>query len=130
MVHRSIVVAAMYKFVALDNFRELRDPLLDFCLQPGIKGTLLLAHEGINGTVAGTREQIDALLVYLRADPRLADIEHKESLDEVQPFYRMKVKLKKEPYPVILKQQKILFQRAWAISEQRLIKKYIQFIGI
>ena len=61
-----------------------------------MKGTLLLAEEGINGTVSGSREGIDALFAWLRSDPRLADIEHKESLRDEQPFYRTKVKLKKE----------------------------------
>ena len=61
-----------------------------------MKGTLLLAEEGINGTVSGSREGIDALFAWLRSDPRLADIEHKESYCDEQPFYRTKVKLKKE----------------------------------
>lgn len=91
-----IVVAAMYKFVSLPDFEAIREPLLNFCIAQGIKGTLLLAHEGVNGTVAGTREAVDALLAYLRLDPRLADIEHKEAYDDAQAFYRMKVKLKKE----------------------------------
>jgi UPF0176 protein len=92
----NIVVAALYKFVALEDFHELREPLLDACLAAGARGTLLLAHEGINGTIAGTREGVDEVLAYLRADPRLQDLEHKESLDDHMPFYRMKVKLKKE----------------------------------
>lgn len=92
----AIVVAAMYKFVGLPDFEQLREPLLDFCMAQGIKGTLLLAHEGINGTVSGTREAIDNLLAYLRQDPRFADIDHKESFEQGIPFYRMKVKLKKE----------------------------------
>ncbi len=92
----NIVVAALYKFVSLPDFHDLREPLLDRCLALGIRGTLLLAEEGINGTVAGSREAIDSLLAQLRADPRLADLSHKESYDEAQPFYRMKVKLKKE----------------------------------
>lgn len=91
-----VVIAALYRFVSLPDFHELREPLLDFCQRQGIRGTLLLAHEGINGTVSGTRESIDALLAYLKADPRFADIEHKESFEDEQPFYRMKVKLKKE----------------------------------
>ncbi len=90
------MVAALYRFVTLDDYREMREPLLDLCRAQGVKGTLLLAGEGINGTIAGTREGIDAVLDYLRADPRLAALEHKESLDEEMPFYRMKVKLKKE----------------------------------
>jgi UPF0176 protein len=74
----------------------MREPLLDVCLAAGAKGTLLLAEEGINGTIAGDRETIDRVLSYLKSDSRLADIDHKESLDECIPFYRMKVKLKKE----------------------------------
>ncbi len=91
-----VVVVALYKFVALPDFAALRAPLLDYCLQTGIKGTVLLAAEGINGTVAGSREAIDGLLAYLKMDHRLQDLNHKESFDETLPFYRMKVKLKKE----------------------------------
>lgn len=91
-----IVVAAMYKFVQLPDYRELRQSLLDVCLEHGVKGTLLLANEGINGTIAGTREAIDTVLAYLRNDERLSDLQHKESYHSQVPFYRMKVKLKKE----------------------------------
>jgi UPF0176 protein len=91
-----IVVAALYQFVSLENYREMREPLLNHCLQVGVKGTLLLAGEGINGTIAGSRQGIDSVLAYLTSDPRLARLQHKESLDSKQPFYRMKVKLKKE----------------------------------
>lgn len=91
-----IVVAAMYKFVELPDYQAIREPLLAECDRLGIKGTLLLAAEGINGTVSGTREGIDGLLSYLRSDARLADIVHKESVYHDKPFYRMKVKLKKE----------------------------------
>ena len=93
---REVVVAALYKFVALKDFRELREPLLDVCMDAGVRGTLLLATEGINGTIAGTRKSIDCVLDYLRSDPRLADLQHKESFDDHMPFYRMKVKLKRE----------------------------------
>lgn len=92
----SVVVAALYKFVTLDDFHELREPLLQHCINAGVKGSLLLAHEGINGTIAGSREGIASVLAYLQSDARLADIDHKESLDDAQPFLRMKVKLKKE----------------------------------
>jgi UPF0176 protein len=91
-----IVVVALYKFVTLENFHSLREPLLEVCLEAGTRGTLLLALEGINGTIAGSREAVDQVLSYLRSDPRLADLRHKESLDEEMPFYRMKVKVKKE----------------------------------
>tara|TARA_R110002073_G_scaffold73053_9_gene178677 strand:+ start:1743 stop:2696 length:954 start_codon:yes stop_codon:yes gene_type:complete len=91
-----VVVAALYKFVTLKDYHALRVPLLDACVAAGTRGTLLLAQEGINGTLAGSRQAIDQVLTYLRKDPRLADIEHKESRDDHMPFYRMKVKLKKE----------------------------------
>lgn len=92
----SIVVAALYKFVTLSDFHAMREPLLDACVAAGTRGTLLLAEEGINGTIAGSRQAIDTVLAYLRSDPRLVDIAHKESFDDHMPFYRMKVKLKKE----------------------------------
>lgn len=91
-----IVVAALYKFAPLDDYQALKSPLLHFCLKNDIKGTLLLASEGINGTVAGSRQAIDALLEYLKADNRLVNLEHKESYCATQPFYRTRVKLKKE----------------------------------
>ena len=92
----NIVVAALYKFVSLPDYVELREPLLKVMQDNGVKGTLLLALEGINGTVSATREGIDALLAWLKSDERLVDIDHKESYCDEQPFYRTKVKLKKE----------------------------------
>jgi len=91
-----IIVAALYKFASLPDYRERQPALLDCCVKQGLYGTLLLAEEGINGTVAGTRAGIDALIAFLRADPRLAALEHKESYADAMPFTRMKVKLKKE----------------------------------
>ncbi|WP_313515366.1 rhodanese-related sulfurtransferase [Pseudomonas sp.] len=91
-----IVVAALYKFVSLPDYVTLREPLLQTLLDNAIKGTLLLAEEGINGTVSGTRAGIDALFAWFARDPRLADVDHKESYCDEQPFYRTKVKLKKE----------------------------------
>lgn len=93
---QNIVVCAMYKFVTLENFEAIRQPLLDVMESNEVRGTLLLAQEGINGTVAGTREGIDALLAWLQKDERLANIVYKESYDQKMPFYRTKVKLKKE----------------------------------
>ena len=90
------VVSALYKFVTLEDFESLRQPLLDLMEQHQVKGTLLLAKEGINGTIAGDRNGIDTLLAWLRSDPRFADIETKESYEQDMPFYRSKVKLKKE----------------------------------
>lgn len=90
------LVAALYKFVHLPDFQELRAPLLAHCDEQGVKGTLLLAEEGINGTIAGSESGIRAVLARLRADPRLASLVHKESRASRMPFYRMKVKLKRE----------------------------------
>ena len=90
------LVAALYKFVHLPDFRALREPLLAQCEANGVKGTLLLAEEGINGTIAGPEAGIRSVLAWLHADPRLADLVHKESLAPRMPFYRMKVKLKRE----------------------------------
>lgn len=91
-----IVVCALYRFVRLDDYRELRVPLRAEMERHGVSGTLLLAREGINGTVAGTRAAIDALLGWLRRDARLAGIEVKESLAGEIPFKRARVKLKQE----------------------------------
>ncbi len=91
-----VVVCALYKFVRLENFTQLRQPLLETMEAHGIKGTLLLAAEGINGTVAGSREGVNNLLNWLNQQPGLDNIVHKESFDENMPFYRTKVKLKKE----------------------------------
>ncbi|MEE9354983.1 MAG: rhodanese-related sulfurtransferase [Methylococcaceae bacterium] len=91
-----IVVCALYKFVTLENFQALRRPLLKTMLENEVRGTLLLAREGINGTIAGSRESIDVVLDWLRQDPRLSQLDCKESFTDEAPFYRSKVKLKKE----------------------------------
>ncbi len=90
------VVAALYRFARLEDFPSLREPLLELMQQHQVRGTLLLAREGINGTIAGSRQGIDAVVQWLRADPRLQDLQTKESLVDEMPFYRSKVKLKKE----------------------------------
>jgi UPF0176 protein len=90
------VVCALYRFVTLDDYQSMQKPLQDFLHTNHIKGTLLLAKEGINGTVSGSQDSIQALLNYFDQDPRLAGIEAKFSYDDTQPFYRAKVKLKKE----------------------------------
>jgi len=91
-----IVVCALYKFVTLENFQSLRQPLHDVMETNQVRGTLLLANEGINGTIAGNRTGIDKVLTWLRTDNRLADIDTKESFTDTLPFNRTKVKLKKE----------------------------------
>ena len=93
-------VAALYQFVALPDFRELREPLRALCAGLAIKGTILLAHEGINGTLAGADEAIDALIRELRHGSlfggRLDNLELKYSTADEMPFQRLKVRLKKE----------------------------------
>ena len=74
----NVVVCALYKFVTLEDYPELKTPLLDFMLDHNIRGTLLLADEGINGTVAGCRVAIDALLDFLQSDQRLAGVSFNE----------------------------------------------------
>ncbi len=89
-------VAALYHFTRFDDPAALRGPLLDLCKSNGIMGTLLLAKEGINGTIAGPRAGIDAVLAHIRALPGCGGLEWKESTASTPPFHRMKVRLKKE----------------------------------
>lgn len=93
---QQIVVSALYHFVTLENYQALRQPLHDFMIDNDVRGTLLLAQEGINGTVAGSKQSIKKLHAWLRADERLKDLRTKESFDDKMPFYRSCVKLKKE----------------------------------
>ena len=90
------LVAALYHFARFDRYESFREPLQAFCDENGIKGTLLIAREGINGTVAGSDAAISGLLAYLRAQPEFTGLEHKESRASKMPFLRMKVRPKKE----------------------------------
>ncbi len=92
----NVVVSALYKFVTLEHFKDLKNPLLRLMLHHGIRGTILLAQEGINGTVSGSEQAIKALYDWFEKQPGLNNIAHKESFHELQPFNRTKVKLKKE----------------------------------
>jgi len=94
--HQARVVAALYKFVHLPDYRQIQPRLLHRCRQLQLKGTLLLAEEGINGTVAGSRVAIDLFLDYLYQDRRFLNPEYKESIAAEYPFRRLKVKLKQE----------------------------------
>ncbi len=94
--NQPVVVAALYHFARLDDHVALQGPLQALCDINGVKGSLLLAAEGINGTIAGTRDGIDAVLAHIRAIPGLAETVHKESGADTMPFRRMKVRLKKE----------------------------------
>jgi len=93
---QQINVCALYKFVRLNNFEALREPLLTTMINLDVKGTLLLAAEGINGTIAGTQTAIEQVLNFLAQDANLHNISYKLSYNGENPFHRTKVKLKKE----------------------------------
>lgn len=93
---RMLTVAALYHFTRFPDPPALRGPLLDLCLAQGVKGSLLLAGEGINGTIAGTRPAIDTVLAHIRSLPGCDGLEWKESPAPAMPFGKMKVKLKRE----------------------------------
>ena len=90
------LVAAFYKFVPLPDYRPMRESLLQDCEELGLLGSILMAEEGINGTVSGPAKDVHRLFEILRADERLQDLHYKESWADEQPFYRMKVRLKNE----------------------------------
>ena len=92
----AFLTAAFYRFVVLDDTEQLRPQLLAQCQAQQVKGNVLLAPEGINGTIAGPEAGVRAVLAWLRADPRLAALVHKEAWATEDPFYRMKVSLKRE----------------------------------
>jgi len=110
------LTAALYKFVDLPDFAQWQAPLLAECQKHAIKGTLLLAAEGINGTIAGAPTDVHAVLAWLRSNPRLADLEHKESWAEELPFHRMKVRLKAE----------IVTMHVPGLNPARLAGQYVQ----
>ncbi|MDB2361631.1 rhodanese-related sulfurtransferase [Amylibacter sp.] len=91
-----VIVAALYHFTKFSDYKKLQDPLRKICNIEGIKGSLLIAYEGINGTISGSRSGIDAVLKHIRSMPGCSNLEHKESFASEIPFKRMKVKLKKE----------------------------------
>ena len=90
-----MIIASFYKFVRLPDLSEKQHSLLT-CCQKQVKGTILLAPEGINGAIAGTRQAVDTVLAFVRSDPRLADLVIKESDADICPFERLKVRIKKE----------------------------------
>ena len=114
------LTTAMYYFVSLPHFKTLREPLLNFCISKNIKGTLLLADEGVNGTLAGPEKSILELLNYLKTDPlfegHFKNLSHKESWSDKHLFYRMKVKLKKE----------IVTLGVPGVSPTKMVGKYIK----
>ena len=89
-------ICALYKFTRLDDFEDIQKPLRSFLDSLSVKGTLLLAREGINGTISGSKESLENVLDYLKADERFHGLEYKFSYSKKIPFRRLKVKLKKE----------------------------------
>ncbi len=94
--HLPVCVAALYHFTTFEDHKALRQPLLEMCQKSGVRGSLLLAREGINGTIAGSDEGIDQVLAYIGTLPGCAGFDYKKSRARSMPFLRMKVRLKKE----------------------------------
>ncbi|WP_353277063.1 rhodanese-related sulfurtransferase [Wolbachia endosymbiont (group B) of Villa cingulata] len=92
----SFVIATFYHFIKLSNYYDMKDEIKVACDNVGLKGTILLAEEGINATVSGERNAIDKILDFLRSDDRLKGLTWKESAAGYQPFSKMKVRLKRE----------------------------------
>ena len=91
-----ILVAALYKFVEIDDLLSLQSNLYEICKKNNIMGTILIANEGINGTISGKTNEINQTISLLKSDKRFTNIEIKYSSSDKQPFHRMKVRLKKE----------------------------------
>jgi UPF0176 protein len=119
-MQRAYLTTAMYHFVSLPHYKKLRVPLLNFFASRNIKGTLLLAEEGINGTVSGSKKSIFELLNYLKTDPffegNFKNLVHKESWSDNCPFYRAKVKLKDE----------IVTLGIFGVSPTKVVGKYVK----
>ena len=91
-----VIITTFYHFINFPQFEAMKEPLLAFCKEQELKGTILLAREGINSTISGSREAIDNLYVHLREELGIQNLVYKESFNEEKPFQRMKVNLKKE----------------------------------
>lgn len=91
-----IRVTALYHFTTFDDPAALREPLESVCRDNGVRGTLLLAREGVNGTIAGPPDGVEQVLAHLRALPGCADLGVKNAAAETMPFHRLKVRLKQE----------------------------------
>lgn len=95
-VNSSFVVTTFYKFVELADVEAVRAKIFKFCVQQKIKGTILLAHEGVNATITASRAAIDSFYEFIKSIPEFADIEFKESFAAIIPFKKLKVKVRKE----------------------------------
>ncbi|MGN7661305.1 MAG: oxygen-dependent tRNA uridine(34) hydroxylase TrhO [Anaplasma sp.] len=90
------VVAAFYRFVHLHNYYDMRPTVREFCVERGIKGTVILAEQGVNATIAGDRVAIDEFFSFLNSDERLSNMRYHKSYSDREPFSKMKVRLKSE----------------------------------
>lgn len=114
-MNEQIVIATFYKFTPMAQLPEQQQEMKHFCVAQGLKGSILLAEEGINATVAGSRAGIDTLLAWLRQRPGLADLKHQESLATAVPFQRMKVRLKRE----------IVNMQVPGVSPEEMVGRYV-----
>ena len=103
MKSEKIAILSFYKFVELPNFRELQKPFYNYLNKNCIKGTIILAQEGINASISGYEQEIYKVLDYIKKDSRFSDVEHKLNFCDIDPFNRLKIKLKKEVIPAGVK---------------------------
>ena len=113
-----ITVCALYKFVEIKNLKELKNKILVFLKENNIYGTILIANEGINGTVSGDNSKIINLINFLQSDVRFSNIEYKLSFTNKNPFYRTKVKLKKEIVTLGIKIKKTHYNATYINPEE------------
>ena len=113
-----ITVCALYKFVEIKNLKELKNKILSFIKENNIYGTILIANEGINGTVSGDNSKIINLINFLQSDVRFSNIEYKLSFTNKNPFYRTKVKLKKEIVTLGVKIKKTHYNATYINPEE------------
>ena len=113
-----ITVCALYKFVEIKNLKELKSKILSFIKENNIYGTILIANEGINGTVSGDNSKIINLINFLQSDVRFSNIEYKLSFTNKNPFYRTKVKLKKEIVTLGVKIKKTHYNATYINPEE------------
>ena len=113
-----ITVCALYKFVEIKNLKELKNKILAFLKENNIYGTILIANEGINGTISGDNPKIINLINFLKSDVRFSNIEYKLSFTDKNPFYRTKVKLKKEIVTLGVKIKKTHYNATYIHPEE------------
>jgi UPF0176 protein len=117
-IEPACLVAAFYKFVAIDDTVALRDDLREFCAARAIKGTILVAREGINATLSGVESDVRALIDLLRSDPRFPDLAVKFSVAGSHPFQRLKVKIKREIVTLGLEEARLSVPTAHAVEPE------------